>query len=74
MPTEPISLLLRPRHFFLRNPALDVMPTYVSTPSNVKERVAVDMRDGESRLAFKEQNVCCGTRGEVNKVEAFTNK
>lgn len=74
MPAEPISLLLRPRHFFLRNPALDVMPTYVSTPSSVREKVAADMRDKESRLAFKEQNVCCGTNGEVNKVEAFTNK
>lgn len=74
MPAEPISLLLRPRHFFLRNPALDVMPTYVSTPSSVKEKVAVNMRDKESRLAFKEQNACCGTKGEVNKAETFINK
>lgn len=74
MPAEPLTLLLRPRHFFLRNPALDVMPTYVSTPSSVKEKVAIDKRDKESRLAFKEQNACCGTKGEVNKVEAFTEK
>ena len=33
MPAEPMTLLLRPRNFFLRNPALDVPPSYSSTPS-----------------------------------------
>lgn len=50
------------------------MPTYVSTPSGVKEKIAIDKRDKESRLAFEEQKACCGTKGEVNRVEAFTDK
>lgn len=33
MPAEPMTLLLRPRNFFLKNPALDVPPSYCSTPS-----------------------------------------
>lgn len=37
MPCEPIQLLLRPRHFFQRNPALDVPPSYIRTPSQVAE-------------------------------------
>ncbi|KAI9872983.1 MAG: Copper amine oxidase, partial [Watsoniomyces obsoletus] len=32
MPAEPMTLLLRPRNFFLRNPALDVPPSYARTP------------------------------------------
>lgn len=35
MPAEPMTLLLRPRNFFLRNPALDVPPSYAITPSQV---------------------------------------
>lgn len=35
MPAEPMSLLLRPRHFFTRNPALDVPPSSARTPSQV---------------------------------------
>ncbi|KAL6713239.1 peroxisomal copper amine oxidase [Lecanora helva] len=35
MPAEPMTLLLRPRNFFLKNPALDVPPSYSSTPSQV---------------------------------------
>ncbi|KAF1351668.1 hypothetical protein EJ07DRAFT_137182 [Lizonia empirigonia] len=33
MPAEPMTLLLRPRHFFTRNPCLDVPPSYCSVPS-----------------------------------------
>ena len=33
MPAEPMTLLLRPRNFFLKNPALDVPPSYALTPS-----------------------------------------
>lgn len=33
MPAEPVSLLLRPRHFFECNPAMDVPPSYSITPS-----------------------------------------
>ena len=35
MPAEPMTLLLRPRNFFLKNPALDVPPSYAITPSQV---------------------------------------
>lgn len=35
MPAEPMSLLLRPRNFFARNPALDVPPSYARAPSEV---------------------------------------
>ena len=35
MPAEPMSLLLRPRNFFTRNPALDVPPSFARTPSEV---------------------------------------
>lgn len=35
MPAEPMTLLLRPRNFFIRNPALDVPPSYARTPSQV---------------------------------------
>jgi len=30
-----MTLLLRPRNFFVRNPALDVPPSYARTPSQV---------------------------------------
>jgi len=35
MPAEPMTLLLRPRNFFLKNPALDVPPSFSSTPTQV---------------------------------------
>ncbi|OXV10221.1 hypothetical protein Egran_02016 [Elaphomyces granulatus] len=35
MPAEPMTLLLRPRNFFDRNPALDVPPSYAKAPSQV---------------------------------------
>lgn len=52
MPAEPFTLLLRPRNFFLKNPALDVPPSYCSTPSQVASRlgrVAVNAPDRDSR-------------------------
>ncbi|KAF3930138.1 hypothetical protein ABW19_dt0208273 [Dactylella cylindrospora] len=64
MPAEPMSLLLRPRHFFLRNPVLDVPPSYSSTPSQVanpglKEKV-VNAADKLSKLAFGgAEKKCC---------------
>ncbi|KAL8700856.1 MAG: hypothetical protein Q9201_005226 [Fulgogasparrea decipioides] len=49
MPAEPMTLLLRPRNFFTRNPALDVRPSFASTPSQVEAgRGGVDYRDGGS--------------------------
>lgn len=35
MPAEPMSLLLRPRNFFVRNPCLDVPPSFARTPAEV---------------------------------------
>ncbi|WEW56516.1 peroxisomal copper amine oxidase [Emydomyces testavorans] len=39
MPAEPMTLLLRPRNFFERNPVLDVPPSYARTPSQVLKGV-----------------------------------
>jgi len=48
-----VSLLLRPRHFFLCNPALDVPPSLASTPSQVAAGKA-------SGLAFgAASGACC---------------
>ncbi|PLB38794.1 peroxisomal copper amine oxidase [Aspergillus candidus] len=35
MPAEPMTLLLRPRNFFTRNPVLDVPPSFARSPSQV---------------------------------------
>lgn len=35
MPAEPMTLLLRPRNFFVRNPCLDVPPSFARTPAEV---------------------------------------
>lgn len=49
MPAEPMTVLLRPRNFFDRNPALDVRPSTARTPSMVlKGKGAEGRRDGES--------------------------
>ena len=61
MPAEPMTLLLRPRNFFTRNPCLDVPPSYCSVPSGVKQGGA--LVDGLSRLAFSE-----GTAGAAGGV------
>ncbi|KAI9852840.1 MAG: hypothetical protein M1824_001708 [Vezdaea acicularis] len=57
MPAEPMTLLLRPRNFFLKNPALDVPPSYCSIPSQLARGGAAwgavrDASDKMSRLAF----------------------
>lgn len=47
-----MTLLLRPRNFFLRNPALDVPPSYSSTPSqkaSLLNKGKVDNADKASR-------------------------
>ena len=53
MPAEPMTLLLRPRNFFNKNPALDVPPSYCTTPSQVaaKKKALVDNTDKASRAA-----------------------
>ena len=52
MPAEPMTLLLRPRHFFVQNPALDVPPSVDRAPSEVKRGAVADTADKFSRLAF----------------------
>lgn len=61
MPAEPFGLLLRPRNFFLKNPALDVRPSYSSTPSQVKAEWegVLDRSDEKSTLAFGKDGGCC---------------
>lgn len=53
MPAEPMTLLLRPRHFFSSNPVMDVPPSLSITPSQVaaKGKGALDATDRTSRLA-----------------------
>ncbi|EAA31244.1 peroxisomal copper amine oxidase [Neurospora crassa] len=55
MPVEPMTLLLRPRNFFARNPVLDVPPSYASTPSQrlAKGQGVYDAADKLSKLAFE---------------------
>lgn len=55
MPVEPMTLLLRPRNFFARNPVLDVPPSYASTPSQLlaKGQGVYDAADKLSKLAFE---------------------
>ena len=53
MPVEPMTVYLRPRNFFLKNPALDVPPSYCSTPSQKAGRLkaaVVNAADKASRL------------------------
>lgn len=63
MPAEPMTLLLRPRNFFARNPVLDVPPSYASTPSQLLAKGAgvYDAADKLSKLAFE---VPAGVDGE----------
>lgn len=63
MPTEIFDLILRPRHFFTENPALDVKPSYAKTTSEVRKgELGVDtcslLADKTSRLAFSEEPCC----------------
>ena len=40
MPAEPMTLLFRPRNFFLKNPVLDVPPSSAITPSQKASMVS----------------------------------
>jgi primary-amine oxidase len=55
-----MTLLLRPRNFFTKNPALDVPPSYCSTPSQIanKEKV-LDAADKMSKLVVAGGEACC---------------
>jgi primary-amine oxidase len=57
MPAEPMTVLLRPRNFFIKNPCLDVPPSYCSVPSGTRQGNSVV--DKLSRMAFGEQKECC---------------
>ncbi|KAG7696266.1 hypothetical protein KL930_003293 [Ogataea haglerorum] len=57
MPAEPITLMLRPRHFFTENPGLDIQPSYAMTTSEAKRAVQKEVKDKTSRLAF--ESSCC---------------
>lgn len=64
MPAEPITLMLRPRHFFLENPALDVLPSHAMTTSEAKKAGNHEIKsltDTTSRLAFEDTPTsgCC---------------
>ncbi|KAJ5196931.1 Copper amine oxidase N2-terminal [Penicillium cf. viridicatum] len=53
MPAEPMTLLLRPRNFFDRNPVLDVPPSFARTPTQVAANAsscACKKSDGSSVL------------------------
>lgn len=71
MPAEPMTLLLRPRNFFLNNPVMDVPPSYVTIPSQIAANKAavVDASDKMSKMAFEQDgngaSSCCaaGTNG-----------
>ncbi|KAF2756222.1 peroxisomal copper amine oxidase [Pseudovirgaria hyperparasitica] len=60
MPAEPMTLLLRPRNFFTKNPALDVPPSYCSVPSGKKQRFPGAMAGvGESKAANPKKGCGC---------------
>lgn len=60
MPAEPMTLLLRPRHFFERNPALDVPPSYCSTPSQIANKQQVlNAADTMSKLVVTPGEADC---------------
>ncbi|KAL8787499.1 MAG: hypothetical protein Q9195_007746 [Heterodermia aff. obscurata] len=54
MPAEPMTLLLRPRNFFLKNPALDVPPSYALTPSQKKTLLGgFTSKDGTDKASVR---------------------
>lgn len=60
MPAEPMTLLLRPRNFFSRNPALDVPPSFCSTPSQIAGQGAVlNAADKMSKLVVTGGGAAC---------------
>ncbi|KAH7386653.1 copper amine oxidase [Phaeosphaeria sp. MPI-PUGE-AT-0046c] len=72
MPAEPMTLLLRPRNFFTRNPCLDIRPSYCSVPSGVKQ--GSGLVDKLSRLAFgekKEDTVGAGQHAPAHRNAPF---
>ncbi|ODV93130.1 hypothetical protein PACTADRAFT_72206 [Pachysolen tannophilus NRRL Y-2460] len=65
MPVEPMSLLLRPRNFFLENPTLDIVPSHATTTSEAVKAGNAQHKasgDGVSRLAFESSPSSCCSR------------
>lgn len=66
MPTEIFDLMLRPRHFFLENPCLDIRPSNARTTTEVKSGAAgLTSLDKASRIAFTETSAeasCCSKK------------
>ena len=60
MPAEPISVLLRPRNFFARNPALDVPPVRVRTPGEVLRGVVAGNEGGV--VEAEAEAGCCAAK------------
>jgi len=56
MPAEPMTVLLRPRNFFDKNPCLDIPPSYSSCPSG---KGNVNAMDKLSHMAFGGSGKAC---------------
>ncbi|KAF2086914.1 hypothetical protein K490DRAFT_74133 [Saccharata proteae CBS 121410] len=67
MPAEPMTLLLRPRNFFTRNPCLDVPPSFCSVPSGAKQ--GQGLVDRMSTLAFGETKKECSTAPSPTSIQ-----
>ena len=61
MPTESVSLILRPNNFFVKNPGLDVSPSACTFPGH-----EVDGRDKASVYAKPAENIAKGCGCEAN--------
>lgn len=52
MPAEPMTVLLRPRNFFTKNPALDVPPSHSTLPSQKQQTLIGQMvREGLDKVS-----------------------
>lgn len=64
MPAEPMTVLLRPRNFFAKNPAMDVPPSLAKTPSQVAD--VKGKGEGANGTTNGTTNGCHGTDDNVN--------
>lgn len=65
MPAEKVEVLLRPRHFFLENPGLDVPPSHSLTTSQARKFFNGEIKsltDKASKLAFEDKVSCCSRK------------
>ncbi|GME81606.1 unnamed protein product [Ambrosiozyma monospora] len=70
MPSEPITLLMRPRHFFLENPGLDIKPSHAMMTTEAKAASNLEVKsktDETSRLAFEDTSAgsCCSSTSTI---------